>query len=649
MPAIPDSVLDDIRARTDIVELIESYVPLKRRGADYWGCCPFHHEKTPSFKVSPQHQAYYCFGCKKSGSAFQFVMERENVDFVGAVRLLAQRCGVEIPEAGEAAGGGQRREARQLKDRLFDLLKAVAAWYQQLLLNDPAAAAARDYLAGRGIPEAAVRSFGIGYAPAGWEDTLAWGGRLGFAPELLLAAGLVIPREGRAGHYDRFRGRLMFPICDEIGRCVGFSGRVLEADAKAAKYVNSPETELFKKGKLLYGLHLARVGFKEQGFALVCEGQLDVIACHRAGMTNAVAPQGTAFTEQHAALLKRFTEEVAFCFDADPAGEKATLAALEVALAAGLRTKVVTLPGEAGKEDPDSLFRKRGGEALAAILKGGCDALEHVVALGRRRFDAASPAGRSQIVELALPILAKVPNPVLRAGYAQWLAQALALPEDAVLGLLTQEANREHRQQLGRQAATGRAAPQAPASPAAPAPGRGRPEPRLADVAAKCQAMLLDIALRDEAAARHLAAALPHDLLADTPTGRALNTVLALAMEGEWAGAGQLLMQEPELAADPAVGRAVLSTDFVPPPGAELGGDEFRFYQQRVRRAMGDCLARLEGEQLTHRLAALKTRLATEPDPEAQAELSREFAELTRRRDALRGGRGGSGRGGVSA
>lgn len=644
MPGIPDRVLDEIRGRADIVQVIEAYVPLKRRGADYWGCCPFHHEKTPSFKVSAHSQAYYCFGCKKHGSVFQFIMDRENVDFVGSVRLLAQRYGVQIPEEGEGDGPG-RAAVRAHKDRLFDLLKAVAVWYQQVLRDAPEADNARLYVKDRGIPPEIVKQFGLGFAPDNWEATLRWGSRLGYEPALLNAAGLVIPREGQDGFYDRFRGRLMFPICDEMGRVVGFSGRVLEKDAKTAKYVNSPETEVFKKSRLLYALHHARTSFKDIGFALVCEGQLDVIACHRAGMTNAVAPQGTAFTENHAALLRRFTDEVVFCFDADEAGRKATRTGIELAITAGLRAKVVELPGEAGKEDPDSLFKKHGAEYLKGVLSGGVDAVEHVIRLGLRTYDAATPDGKGRIVDEVLPVINRHQNPVLRAGYCQDLARQLGLPEAAVMSALQDLQNRLRRQETGRFAAqnlrhpanaqeAGPAAANAPAEPASPSAAAAKPAAGM-NLFVRLELMLLDIALRHETSARQLAARLAHERISTTPVGQALNMVLGLAAEGEWEAAGRHLAADPVLGADADVGRILVSADFAPPPDPS-SEDVVKEYAQRVEKAREDCLLRFESELLRIELARLQAELAAEKDPARAAELGRRFQELTVRRHSLK-------------
>jgi DNA primase len=622
MPGIPEAVIDDIRNRADAVTVIQDYVPLKRRGNDYWGCCPFHHEKTPSFKVSTQFQTYHCFGCKKSGNVFRFVMERENIDFVGAVRLLAQRFGISIPEEHDArAGSGQGGVAS--RDRLYRLLAAVATWYQQVLRSTAEAEKARTYLLNRGVPDDVISRFGLGYSPDSWDAVSQWGKRHDYAPELLLEAGLLVPKENQpGGAYDRFRGRLMFPIWDELGRVVGFSARVLEKDAQTAKYVNTPETAVFHKGRLLYALHLARQSFKELGCALICEGQLDVIACHRAGQTNAVAPQGTAFTDAHAALLKRFTSDVTFSFDADPAGEQAALRSIEIAIQADLRPRVVVLPPD---EDPDSLFRKQGPEVLAKKLNDSQDAIAFVCDLATRQFDPATTDGRTRISDSVLAVVARFPNPVTRAGHCQWLAQRLKLPETALFDGLKQVLNRQARV-VARPGSAGE--PAAPALPPA--------TPTVRSAVQRAEIMLLDIALRHAEAARRIGERLDAEMVSCTPCGQALNRVLGLTAENEWERAPQEISGDHELAGNPEVARVIVSEEFAPP--AEDAGAEIRMrYEQRVSKAVEDCLNRIELEGLGAELAQVQALLNDEKDPARAAELAVRFQDLTlRKRDLAR-------------
>ena len=621
MPGIPEAVIDDIRNRADAVTVIQDYVPLKRRGNDYWGCCPFHHEKTPSFKVSTQFQTYHCFGCKKSGNVFRFVMERENIDFVGAVRLLAQRFGVTIPdEASSRAGGGPGGGAAS-RDRLYGLLAAIATWYQQVLLTTAEAEKARAYLQNRGVPDDVVAKFGLGYSLDSWDAASQWGQRHDYPPELLLEAGLLVPKENQpGGAYDRFRGRLMFPIWDELGRVVGFSARVLEKDAQTAKYVNTPETAVFHKGRLLYALHAARQSFKELGCALICEGQLDVIACHRAGRTNAVAPQGTAFTDAHALLLKRFTSDVTFAFDADPAGEQAALRSIEVAIQADLRPRVVVLPPDA---DPDSLFKSQGPEVLARTLTDGQDAIAFVCDLAARQFDPATADGRTRISDRVLAVIAKYQNPVTRAGHLQWLAQRLKLPEAAVFDGLKQLLNRQARV-VARPGAVGEAA----------LPAAAPVTPTVLSPVERAEIMLLDIALRHAEAARRIGERLDAESVSHTPCGQALNRVLGLTAENEWAQAPHELSGDHELAANPDVARVLASAEFIPPDETATA-EALTRYEQRVFKAVEDCLNRIELEGLNRELAAVQAALNEEKESVKAGELASRFQELSMRKREL--------------
>ena len=285
--------LERIRAASDIVEIIGSYLPLKRAGANFVALCPFHKEKTPSFNVNPHRQIFHCFGCHKGGDVFTFVREYENIGFMDAVRRLADRA--KIPLEFETSPGEQ--QSRHLKDQLLQIHEQIAQRWQNALLNDAAGQIARDYLAKRGVWPEAVKLFRLGCAPDLWDDTVNWAKSKDHELGLVEKAGLVLRKEGSDHYYDRFRGRLMFPICDEQGRVVGFSGRVLSGDEKTAKYVNSPETPIFTKSKVFFGLDKSKRAILDAGFAVVCEGQLDLIACYMAGIQNIVAPQGTAFTD----------------------------------------------------------------------------------------------------------------------------------------------------------------------------------------------------------------------------------------------------------------------------------------------------------------------------------------------------------------
>src|ERR1051326_2086458 len=326
------STLEQIRAASDIVDVIGSYLPLKRAGANFVTLCPFHKEKSPSFNVNPHRQIFHCFGCHKGGDVFAFVQEYENIDFPEAVRRLAERARIPLEFEKDPAG----QKTRYLKETLLKIHEQIAQRWQGALAGEAGGQVARDYLEKRGVPQEAIKAFRLGYAPEAWDDTVNWARGKGYELPVVEQAGLILRKEGSDHFYDRFRGRLIFPICDEQGRVIGFSGRVLAGDEKTAKYVNSPETPIFTKGKVLFALDKAKRAILDAGFAVVCEGQLDLIACHMAGLQNVVAPQGTALTADHCRILKRYVDEVVLCFDGDTAGRRAAARAFDDLLSAGI-------------------------------------------------------------------------------------------------------------------------------------------------------------------------------------------------------------------------------------------------------------------------------------------------------------------------
>src|SRR6267378_5401511 len=352
-----DETRERIRAANDIVDVIGSYLPLKRAGTNFVALCPFHREKSPSFNVSPQRQIFHCFGCHKGGDVFKFVMEHESVDFVEALRRLADRAKIPL----EHEKSPVEQQSRHLKEKLLQIHEQIAQRWQSALANEASGQIARDYLAKRGVSEDAVKLFRLGYAPDLWDDTVNWARSKAYEAGLVEKAGLILKRESAEGHYDRFRGRLMFPICDEQGRVIGFSGRILTGDEKAAKYVNSPETPIFLKSKVFFGLDKSKRALLDAEYAIVCEGQLDLIACFMAGVQNVVAPQGTALTADHTRILKRYVEEVVLCFDADDAGQNAAVRSLDSLLASGLAVRVAVVPSP---HDPDSFIKASGAEAF---------------------------------------------------------------------------------------------------------------------------------------------------------------------------------------------------------------------------------------------------------------------------------------------
>lgn len=416
---------EQIRAASDIVDVIGSYIPLKRAGANFSALCPFHREKTPSFNVNPQRQTFHCFGCHKGGDVFTFVKEYENIGFMDAVRRLAERA--RIPLEFENSPGEQ--QSRHLKDQLLDIHEQLTQRWQNCLANEAAGQTARDYLAQRGVSAEAVKLFRLGAAPAAWDDTVNWATGKKFDPAVVEQAGLIIKKEETGHFYDRFRGRLMFPICNEQGRVIAFSGRVLPGDDSPAKYVNSPETSIFTKSKVFFGLDKSKRAILDAGYAIICEGQLDLIACYMGGAQNIVAPQGTAFTEQHARILKRYTNEVVLCFDSDNAGQNASVRALDHLLAAELAVRVAVVPAP---DDPDSFIKAHGGEAFRELARNAEGFFDYLLKRLCATNDAATDKGRLAILRGMAEALHKTHNSVLLDTHAQKTALRLGVSVEAV-------------------------------------------------------------------------------------------------------------------------------------------------------------------------------------------------------------------------
>src|SRR5436190_5610707 len=422
--AIPSQTIEQVAAENDIVEVIGSYFPLKRTGANFKALCPFHQEKTPSFTVSPQRQTFHCFGCGVGGSVFRFVMDYEHVDFPAAVHKLAARVGIAIIEDRRGEGETQEHEARRL---LLRLHAEAAEWFHENLLKRDVGNPARDYLKARGINREVAKLWKLGYAPESWDAFCHWASKGGYRRRDLVSSGLVKLRDEQRGDgefYDRFRGRLMFPICNDVGEVIGFSGRVLETDATAAKYINSPETPLFRKGRVLFGLHKTKRALIEADCAIVCEGQLDLITLFEAGIQNVVAPQGTAFTQPQAHVLKRFVREVVLCFDSDTAGQDAAERSLEALLQNDLVVRVAEMPPN---EDPDSLVRKAGRDKFDALVASAPDFFDYWIEKKSAASDLNSLAAKMQVARELAASVAFVRDPVMRGEVMNKISARLAM------------------------------------------------------------------------------------------------------------------------------------------------------------------------------------------------------------------------------
>ena len=430
-PLVSHAVLDEIRLANDIVAVIGSYFQIQRSGSAYKALCPFHKEKTPSFMVNPQRQTFHCFGCNAGGDVFRFVMDYEKVDFMTAVKMLARKGNVRLTFEDGSEGD------RMSKDILYDIMAGAARLYNKLLAESPGAKEARDYLASRKLEEKTIQEFMIGYAPDRSDTIIQWAGKK-YQRAQLEAVGLVVSstsggvKSGSAAAYDRFRNRLMFPIHDEQGRVVGFSGRILRDLPQVAKYVNTPETALFHKGRLLYALNKARRAIVDRHEAIVCEGQIDVIRCHLAGFVTAVAAQGTAFTDDHARILKRYADGVLLAFDGDSAGQKAALRASEVFLRSGLAVRIAGLPEGS---DPDTIISARDG---AAAFKGLLDKAKSVIDFQidtlTRESKPDTDAAIMRVSNAVLNMIVQTTNAVQRAAMLKSAAERLGIPQHT-LGL----------------------------------------------------------------------------------------------------------------------------------------------------------------------------------------------------------------------
>ncbi len=429
--AIPESFLDDLMSRTDIVDLISSYVPLQKKGGRYWACCPFHSEKTPSFSVTPDKQMYYCFGCHKGGGAVSFVMEEEGVGFTDAVAILAKRAGIPMPEYNEDEGQRKRRE------RLLELNKAAARWFHANL-STPQAEPGRRYFARRGLSKRTITNFGLGYAFPEWDALLKAMQTKGYTKRELLDAGLAVSTDkGRI--YDRFRGRVMFPIIDLRGNVIGFGGRVLD-DTKP-KYLNSPDTLIYNKSRNLFAMNIVKKS--KAGQIILTEGYMDTIALHQAGFDCAVASLGTSLTEDHARLLAKYTKEIVLSYDSDEAGVAAAKRAIGILNRVGLNVKVLKV---VGAKDPDEFLKQYGPSAFQRLLDQSENQAEYQLLQIQKKYDLTDDEQRVRFLQEAAQFVALMPSPVEREVYGSRAARAAGVESK----VMSEEVERQRRQKSWR-------------------------------------------------------------------------------------------------------------------------------------------------------------------------------------------------------
>lgn len=452
---LPQAFLDELLARTELVELVSRYVPLKKRGGSFWGCCPFHHEKTPSFHVEPDRQFFKCFGCGEGGNAVHFMMKIENLPYIDAIRKLADLNGMEVPQEED---GGRGRLERQ---RLLALNKDAARYFYDTLAGE-SGQEARAYLQGRGMTAQTVVRFGLGYADQSWDGLILAMRAKGYSDQELEAARLA--SRGKKGNlYCFFRDRIMFPIIDIRGDVVAFGGRILHGDGDGRKYVNSPDTPVYSKSRNLYALNLAKKS-KAPRFIL-CEGNVDVIALHQAGFDSAVASCGTALTPEQARLLSKYTGEVVICYDADAAGQRATERAIDILKGNGLAVRVLRLPprrdamgklvynddGTPAKVDPDDFIRLSGAEAFRSLLeRPQTDGQYRMGELRRKYSDLTDDRQRIAYLKDAVEYIASIASAVEREIYARTAAEEAGVSPDSVLTEVGR-ARENHRRRRARQ------------------------------------------------------------------------------------------------------------------------------------------------------------------------------------------------------
>lgn len=420
--------IDQIKQKIDIVTLISEYVPLKKTGANYKGLCPFHVEKTGSFIVSPERQIWHCFGgCQDGGDIFKFLMRIENMDFLEALKTLAKRAGVKLESHQSSA-------TSDLKDRIYSANFLASEFYNYLLTSHPLGKIARDYLSSRLITDNSIKLFRLGYAPNSWDSLTKFLTKKGYTFPEMEAAGLV-SKSGIGKYFDRFRGRVIFTLCDQRGNVVGFAGRLLDPEAKEAKYVNTAETIVYTKGDVLYGLNITHDEIKKAGFAITVEGEIDAIQSYQAGVRNVVAIKGSALTAGHVNLLKRYTENIYLSLDSDFAGDAAAHRGIEIADQAGLNIKVVTFT--AGK-DPDELIKKDPALWREAIEKAG-SFYDYIIDSALAKYDPTSAEGSKKIVTSVAKFIEPIDNLVVKNHYLKKLAEKLGLPQNILESQLARE------------------------------------------------------------------------------------------------------------------------------------------------------------------------------------------------------------------
>lgn len=435
--ALSDEFLDDLRRRADIESTVSSYVSLKRKGKILTGLCPFHNEKTPSFTVYPETQSYYCFGCGNGGDAITFIRNIENLDYMEAVKLLADRHGVSMPQDGYDSGLSKKRTEMYGANR-------EAARFFHAKLYSPEGREGLEYFYSRGLTDDTIRRFGLGYAPDSWHDLENYLVSKGYSQQLLYEANILrsTVKNGKRYYYDAFKNRAMFPVIDLRGNVIAFSGRRIHDADSDRKYVNTSDTLVYKKGSNLFALNFAKKSKSDS--IILCEGNLDVISLHQAGFTNAVAGLGTALTEEQAHLLSHYAGEIFICYDSDEAGQKATRKAINILGKTTLKVRIIHMTG--GK-DPDEIIQKFGAEGFKRCLDSAANDVEFSLLSERSKYDISSPAGRSDYLKAAAAVLASLNSPVELDIYISRLSEEFSVNKDAVAAQVKIEREKRAKKQ----------------------------------------------------------------------------------------------------------------------------------------------------------------------------------------------------------
>jgi DNA primase len=518
MGLIPNDVINQVIERSDIVEIIGNYTALKKAGRNFKALCPFHHEKTPSFVVNPDKQIFHCFGCGVGGNAVGFLMRQELMEFPEALRFLANKAGVAVPET----ASDMPSPSRHLRDEILKINALAAAFFHETLLTnrETEVKAARDYLKGRGVNLETVKKFQLGFAPNEWDALLKYLRSKGNSEELIAKAGLIIARDDKSGFYDRFRNRIMFPILDVQNRFVAFGARAM-ADSDGAKYINSPETALYTKGRHMFGLQLARAAVGKLDRIIVVEGYMDMIMPYIHGVENIAASLGTALTVEQIRLIRRYTPNVVMLFDADAAGQSAIVRSLDLLVDEGMNVRVATL---AQDEDPDSFVRQQGVSALATRVENASSLLDFKFNWLAAQYDPATPEGKSKISQELLGTIARFKNEVAKYELTKALAQKLNVPE----GVLLKQAG----QTKGQQGAF------------------KTPEPEIkAVLASSGQELLLALFLKDPAWVKAARENIGPEDFSDGEVRRVVDVIWSLSQEsGDWSTHDLLLRLNDESA-----------------------------------------------------------------------------------------------------